>query len=257
MGEVRREVQAFALLMEERLAANDHKSHWSGCTINYLLQRLCDESIELERAHMEDATNGARIAHEAADVANFAMMVADVAGGLAAPPPEPAACRPGICICAEAPQECAVHSTEPEPARGCGEPFRYREGVCGTDQLCSMCDPSLSLSTPEPEAAGGERAFTCPECGSHLFGTASSDSHRAPDGTIDTSKWIVYCHGEQPRCRWRGPYDEYVRNDHLSTDEPEAVGGCGHVVKWLMPHSLNRVCRPGELCPDCAGRGEG
>ncbi len=28
---------------------------------------------------------------------------------------------------------------EPEAAGGCGEPFRYREGVCGTDQLCSRC----------------------------------------------------------------------------------------------------------------------
>lgn len=31
--------------------------------------------------------------------------------------------------------------------------------------------------------------FTCPQCGSHMFGTAHGD---------------VYCHGEDPPCSWNG-----------------------------------------------------
>lgn len=78
LADCRAEVQAFAILMERKLRANDHKSHWSGCTLTYLLQRLDDEVAELRAAKYSRA----RRAEECVDVANFAMMIADTAVAL-------------------------------------------------------------------------------------------------------------------------------------------------------------------------------
>lgn len=122
----RPEVQAFAVLMERKLRANDHKTGWKSCRIDWLFGRVRDEATELGQAiqaamrpvwsterptrgwnsgflvrELEDGTleyahpgqtksfqpsdlwhDRSRIASEAADVANFAMMIADVAGAL-------------------------------------------------------------------------------------------------------------------------------------------------------------------------------
>lgn len=75
--ELRPEVARFAQLMERRLRANDHKGGWRGDTPHALLRRLREETDELYLAiTAEDVGN------EAADVANFAMMIADVCGAL-------------------------------------------------------------------------------------------------------------------------------------------------------------------------------
>jgi hypothetical protein len=82
------EVVAFADAMERKLRENDHKGHWDDCQVEYLLRRLREETKELATvAGDRDArslTNEeeAAVVNEAADVANFAMMVADVCGGL-------------------------------------------------------------------------------------------------------------------------------------------------------------------------------
>jgi NTP pyrophosphatase (non-canonical NTP hydrolase) len=84
VGEIRPEVFAFARLMEATLRKNDHKGGWKGCDIAYLKKRLCEEVVELVDA-IRDMTRGGDPAtgiHETADVANFAMMIADVSGGL-------------------------------------------------------------------------------------------------------------------------------------------------------------------------------
>lgn len=73
---VRPEVWAFALAMEERLAANDHKGGWDGEYGEDLLVSLRGEIEEL--AGVMFNTDTASILHEASDVANFAMMIADV-----------------------------------------------------------------------------------------------------------------------------------------------------------------------------------
>lgn len=94
MGEWRPEVRAFADLMEAQLRANDHKPGWKDDTDLDLFERLGQESAELLAAlHrnakrlmwgdswvMEDTVP--RVGAEAADVANFAMMIADVCGAL-------------------------------------------------------------------------------------------------------------------------------------------------------------------------------
>lgn len=79
-------VLAFARLMEAKLAKNRHKGDRSGWIKNEpdrLAERLLEELEELET----EIGNGmnyvpSRVASEAADVANFAMMIADVCGGL-------------------------------------------------------------------------------------------------------------------------------------------------------------------------------
>lgn len=94
MGEWRPEVRAFADLMEAQLRANDHKPGWKDDTDLDLFERLGQESAELLAALrrnakrlmwgdswvMEDTVP--RVGAEAADVANFAMMIADVCGAL-------------------------------------------------------------------------------------------------------------------------------------------------------------------------------
>ena len=59
--------------MQSKLDANSHKSGWHSCTQQWLLNRLRQETKELERAIAKDKN----VVQEAADVANFAMMIAD------------------------------------------------------------------------------------------------------------------------------------------------------------------------------------
>lgn len=81
--ECRREVRQFAKAMEECLRANDHKPGWKQDEIRALLDRLREEVGELDVATIpEQGRTPGEIAKEAADVANFAMMIADVCGGL-------------------------------------------------------------------------------------------------------------------------------------------------------------------------------
>jgi NTP pyrophosphatase (non-canonical NTP hydrolase) len=73
---------AFAQEMETRLRANDHKGGWADCDFPYLIRRIREETDELADT-MRDVGglyDYAEIRREAADVANFAMMVADAFG---------------------------------------------------------------------------------------------------------------------------------------------------------------------------------
>lgn len=83
----RPEVRAFADLMEAQLRKNDHKPGWKNDRPHSLLKRLYDEAAELGHAMPYDDDFEAEVVGlEAADVANFAMMIADVCGALPAPP---------------------------------------------------------------------------------------------------------------------------------------------------------------------------
>ncbi|MCK9361709.1 hypothetical protein M0Q28_05835 [Patescibacteria group bacterium] len=66
----------FAVVMQQKIDANSHKSGWEYCTIKWLLNRLVQEKGELKRA-IEKKLHPDEIDREAADVANFAMMIAD------------------------------------------------------------------------------------------------------------------------------------------------------------------------------------
>ncbi len=79
-------VLGFAREMEAKLRANDRKGGWRYCDLRYLSYRLRRETDELVAA-VQAARNGTdeqrrAIVAEAADVANFAMMIADNFGGL-------------------------------------------------------------------------------------------------------------------------------------------------------------------------------
>lgn len=93
-------VKWFAQQMETKLRENDHKGGWMDCDYLWLIKRLKDEVEELERElhptpcncrgfadcdHMTSRAwfrpNKERTKREAADVANFAMMIATVVSG--------------------------------------------------------------------------------------------------------------------------------------------------------------------------------
>src|SRR5207237_2877466 len=67
----------FAAAMAERLDANSFKTGWQQMTAGALLRRLKQEVGELDRA-LKSGADAQRITQEAADVANFAAMIADV-----------------------------------------------------------------------------------------------------------------------------------------------------------------------------------
>lgn len=89
---VRPSVAWFATKMEEKLAINDHKGGWKKCEIDWLIERIEAELEELKHVYgfrkadwgrsvgegiqFVDISNEAIIS-ECADIANFAMMVAD------------------------------------------------------------------------------------------------------------------------------------------------------------------------------------
>lgn len=83
-GGIRPEVMAFARLMEAKLRANDHKGGWRYDSPGELFDRLREEVDELQDVLIGQA-DPAVVGDEAADVANFALMLADVKGSLAAP----------------------------------------------------------------------------------------------------------------------------------------------------------------------------
>ena len=72
---MRKAVIDHAERMEKRLQENDHKGGWLTCSLDYLLRRLREEVDELETSLSAYADSDPT--EEAADVSNFAMMIAD------------------------------------------------------------------------------------------------------------------------------------------------------------------------------------
>ena len=73
---VREELQWFATEMEAKLSENDGKGGWLENDYSYLLKMLKEEVDELEKA-LIDCSNDPEVVREAADIANYAMMIAD------------------------------------------------------------------------------------------------------------------------------------------------------------------------------------
>jgi len=76
---VRDEVREFAADMEGVLRENEHKGGWDGLKFAELLEKLREEVEELASAMHTASSSKYFIIHEAADVANYAMMIADTA----------------------------------------------------------------------------------------------------------------------------------------------------------------------------------
>lgn len=79
MTDIRNEVTRFSHAMESVLKENDYKGTWKDCTPEYLLKRLYEEYMELRDAIKEKGCLGPHVRREAADVANIAMMLWDLA----------------------------------------------------------------------------------------------------------------------------------------------------------------------------------
>ena len=75
--DLRPEVRRFAQCMETQLRANDHKGGWHDDGWEALLRRLREETKELARELRRNRLRIEDVVNEAADVANFAMMIAD------------------------------------------------------------------------------------------------------------------------------------------------------------------------------------
>lgn len=81
---VRKVVADFALVMERKLCEKDHKGGWDDMDFGVLLIMLREEVQELDDAietykDTPDDENLEDIILESADIANFAMMIADTA----------------------------------------------------------------------------------------------------------------------------------------------------------------------------------
>jgi len=72
----RNKVLDFATVMQGKLDDNKHKGGWSKCSQSYLVRRLDEEVTEIKHAIGENYDTE-DIIKECADVANFAMMIAD------------------------------------------------------------------------------------------------------------------------------------------------------------------------------------
>lgn len=85
--DLRPEVAAFAQAMERKLRANDHKGGWANEPKGWLLDRAEAELLELRESvswlqrSAEDLAVQS-VLDEAADVANFCIMIADNCGAL-------------------------------------------------------------------------------------------------------------------------------------------------------------------------------
>ena len=73
--DVRPEVKWFAGEMEKQLGANEHKGGWQDCDSSFLLEELHKNYDELFWLTLDDPLED--ICRRAANIANFAMMVAD------------------------------------------------------------------------------------------------------------------------------------------------------------------------------------
>lgn len=66
---------AFVNLMEEKLQENSHKTGWGDESLMFFMRRLREEVDELESALRRKRGSPKAVQREAADVANFAMML--------------------------------------------------------------------------------------------------------------------------------------------------------------------------------------
>lgn len=84
MEDLKRDLKAVDLFKKQmlrKLGGNTDKKHWLKCSYDYLFSRLQDEVKELGELLLDDTVprKHKKMILESADVANFAMMIADKA----------------------------------------------------------------------------------------------------------------------------------------------------------------------------------
>jgi hypothetical protein len=172
----RPEVMAFARAMEAKLRKHDAKrgtTGWKRDRAVALAQRLREEVDELDGAaemFEEGEEPAENVLSEAADVGNFAMMIADVCGALRAPAPSaPTTPAP--------PTPCDDHRPDgPSPDSGCkcaevDRLFAPLADAARAIRAIHRLSPS-SPGEPCPECGGtgdrpelNPRSTDCPDCG--------------------------------------------------------------------------------------------
>jgi hypothetical protein len=80
--DIRPELAAFAKIMESRLKENENRGDWSAFNFYYLAACLAANLGHMVRSFQADKTDA--VLKSAADTANYAMMIADLYGNLAA-----------------------------------------------------------------------------------------------------------------------------------------------------------------------------
>lgn len=166
---LRREVGFFAQAMERRLREHDEERGtrgWARATPNALLDDLDDACRKLELACDERwETDPSEVRDRAADVANFAMMVADVAGGLLRPA---AACQDQttrrpledmVVVASAGPDQVAtLHANPPE-----GNPYVVAAAVQAVEQgaVEDLAPEPCAMGCGEPAAAPGIVCVAC------------------------------------------------------------------------------------------------
>lgn len=70
------DVRQFAAVMLKNLKENSYKTGWKDCSFKHLLCRIREEVDEIQDGLLE-GLSAEEIVSECADVANFAMMIAD------------------------------------------------------------------------------------------------------------------------------------------------------------------------------------
>lgn len=78
---IRVTVLKFAIVMEQKLKENEGKGGWENNSFDSLLELMDSEVSELKHSIRVDGSDR-KIIRECADVANFAMMIADNTNGL-------------------------------------------------------------------------------------------------------------------------------------------------------------------------------
>ena len=75
VSEIGLSLTRFTKIMNSKLMENIDKGGWKECPISYLMHRLEQEVIELKESLLDQDEED--VSNEAADVANFAMMISD------------------------------------------------------------------------------------------------------------------------------------------------------------------------------------
>ncbi len=81
MEEIRPEIAAFSRIMESRLKENSNRGDWRAFNFYYLAACLAANLGQMVRGYQSEKPDVTLKA--AADTANYAMMIADLYGGLA------------------------------------------------------------------------------------------------------------------------------------------------------------------------------
>lgn len=91
-----------------------------------------------------------------------------------------------------------------------------------------------------------KHSFTCPACGGHYWGAGDMS---------DRSKWTANCHDQfRQGCRWSGPYDDHIKNEHLDADfAPPVDNGrtyhCGSCVELQAEVERLKAFKPDHRLP--------